>query len=800
MNKIYKLCEYGVSIYTVNKLKKYTVEELEYKIDEINDISGLGIGKKHQIKEIIKSDEFKNDKNYSVFELYEYGLNLQQIEALYSNNVDIYKITDEEIDSLEISKQLKDKLKNIIISLRIKDDEVGNNISFSTLLESEIKKILNPFEIMSVNMLKNKIFERKEYPINHFIEDLNDLKDTGVIIMSNEGVYYSIPELLDCIEKLKSEKDKDIFIDRINGKTLSEIGNKYGITRERIRQIVERNLRILPIVKEDKYKSIFSTYGWEEDIFCKIFDVEPYVYNFLNLKYKKGSIELVKLYDDERIDEKQQIILDNYLGYIELYDEKIPNNQETILRLFAKHEAIEIISVDELYEKYQKISEKYNLKEIDGIRNFESILSRKNYILNNLNRKMRFYEINKVTDRMKIHLTEILNCEPGEYSTLYFYNLHNELMQELELQNEYELHNLLRILDINNDKNKIIFNKMPHIFIGITDKKIFFEEHLRELAPISVDEAAEFFQNQYGHKYETTSAYLRLEFKTYINNNIISFDIEQLNEDILKRIKERINEDLCTLSNARDIFKMIIGDNYLKYFNSYNFEKIGYRVRGDYIQKDTINNLEEYIINSFLQKKVIYSYDIPLYGLNVIYNILRNCENRFDIIKISENKYLNYSVLENAGISKEELINYGERIKREYSAGDFFNLYSVRNRLGECNLDNEGFEDMFYESLIFHTEGIKKIGLNNNSIFYITSTRDRHEYSAKDVIKDIIGSKEGLKLGDVYEKLEDEYGIKFDNEYLMIDLIRENKYYYNQILNKIYTSKIAYLNEIYEEE
>lgn len=798
MNKIYKLCEYGISVYTVQKLKKYSLEELEYNIDELNDIKGIGEGRKKQIQNILKSEEFKNDTEESVYELCEYGFNLNQIQILYEKKVVLSNITEEYINGLDISKQLKSKLNGI--KIENKNQAYEGSAQFDKLLEKEIKKILEPFEIISVNALKNEIVKKGTYPIKYFISDLNLLKNRNIIEMSSEGIYYRIPSLNEGIEKIIKEKDKIIFKERLEGKTLAEIGKKYGMTRERIRQIAERAMKQLPVVKEDKLKSMYSTYNWSEKVFCDFFNVNYQVYNYLDLKYKKGVIELNRLYDNEEIDERQEKILDEYLNYVEIYDKKIFNNNENILREFIKNEAIELISIEELYEKYQRLTQMYNLNSIEGFRNFEAVLSRKNYVLNNLNKKIRFYDISRVSDKDKQKLSNILDCEPGEYSALHFFKLYNDLMQELDIRNEYELHNLIRILEINNKDNLIVLNKMPHIFIGINDKKIFFEEHLRELAPITIEEAAMFFYEEYGHKIESTKSYIRLEFRKYLNDNVIRFDVDKLDDETLMKIKNRVNGDLCSISNVKEIFKMIVGDNYLKYFNSYNVSKIGYKIKGEYIQKDSINNLEDYIIKKMKDKKIIYLEDIPLYWINSIYNVIRNCENEFRIIKISDKKYLNYKVLEEAGIEKKILKEYGERAKKEYLPGEFFTLYSLRNKLGENSLDKEGFDDIFYESLIFHTKGIRKISLDNNNVFYISINKGRYEYSAKDFIKDIIGVKEGIRLSEVINILEDDYGLIIENEYLIIELIRENKYYYNNTLNKIYTSKLAYLNDIYEED
>ena len=798
MNKIYKLCEYGISIYTVQKLKEYSLDELTYKMDQINVAGSLGVNRKQQILNVLNSEEFKNDSSESVYELINYGISLSQIQILENKKITIQQIINNKIDDLDISKQLKDKLKAIEIITNKK--AVSKDVDFSDLLEREIKKIVKPFEVLTVNLLRNELIVRNTYPMQYFRDDLNKLKNEDKIEITNNGIYYRVPTLEEEIQKLKEDKNKSITIERLRGKTLFELANNFGISRERIRQIVDKVICNFPTIKEDKFKNTFSTYNWNKELFCEFYNQTEKTYNYLETKYKKGNVDLIELYNIDNIEEKQIKVLNNHLGYIEIYNERIKNNPEVILETFIKNEAIDKIFIEELYEKYREFYFKNNFKIIEGLRNFESVICRKNYVLNNINKQVRYYDIDKIISKDKLKLQEMLDCTPGEYSTLYFFNIYNEFMQEIDIRNEYELHNLIRILGINNSSKSVILNKMPHIFIGIEDKHKFFEEHLRELSPVSSDEAAQFFYENFGHKIESSTAYIRSEFRGYLDNDIIRFNIEQLDEDVIKTLKNRIDSDLCSVSNAKEIFEMILGKDYMKYFNSYNLNLMGYRLKSDYIQSNTIVSLESYILEKISDKKIIYLEDIPLYKLNSIYNILRNSEKNFDIIKISNNKYLNFKVLEKAGITKKDLIEYGTRAKKEFLPGEFFTLYSLRNKIGESKLDEEGFDNYFYESLIFHTEGIRKISIDNNNIFYITNMKDKNEYSAKDLVKDIFESRDSMKFSELLKILEDEYGLYIKNHYLIIELLRENKYYYNNVLNKIYVNKLVYLNDIYEEE
>ena len=51
---------------------------------------------------------------------------------------------------------------------------------------------------------------------------------------------------------------RDVIQARLGGQTLQEIGDRYSMTREGIRQIMKKGLRKKPYLREDKYSYIFE--------------------------------------------------------------------------------------------------------------------------------------------------------------------------------------------------------------------------------------------------------------------------------------------------------------------------------------------------------------------------------------------------------------------------------------------------------------------------------------------------------------------------------------------------------------
>lgn len=122
-----------------------------------------------------------------------------------------------------------------------------------------------------------------------------------------------IKKLKDSInENLKKEEWRDIFLLRLQGKTLADIASEKEISRQRVKQVIDLAFSKISEVEEDKYKDLFENYMWTESLFCEFFNEESIVFRYLNLKYKMGYNDLIGLYN-ETISESQRNILDEYL-------------------------------------------------------------------------------------------------------------------------------------------------------------------------------------------------------------------------------------------------------------------------------------------------------------------------------------------------------------------------------------------------------------------------------------------------------------------------------------------------------
>ena len=87
--------------------------------------------------------------------------------------------------------------------------------------------------------------------------------------------------------------------------TLEQIGQEYGLTRERIRQIFTKELNKIKDIDEDRFADIFQKYNFDEDLFCNYFNENKQTYYYLKEKYQSGELEAYELLNEIDITEEQ---------------------------------------------------------------------------------------------------------------------------------------------------------------------------------------------------------------------------------------------------------------------------------------------------------------------------------------------------------------------------------------------------------------------------------------------------------------------------------------------------------------
>lgn len=790
MYSIFRLCDYGIPYNTVLRLKEnnITIEKIVDNPNCLNDVLGAKSERAEEIKRII-IDLISSKQNYSIFDLTYCGLSKSITNLLINNSITIDDINEKLRNKTFISDSTYKKIIKCFNEFIL-----TNNIKLNLTIELLLSLIKNMYSYNCFTSIElTKAIGKYNYDVSNLNELLYELLDKK--ILKKEDYNYSLvkPRIKEELEKIKDQNHKDIVLKKLTGRTLESIGSEYNVTRERIRQIIQKEINRFSITREEeKYQEIFETYNFDCDLFCEFFNVNDYVYYYLREKYKMGDTEPSELIDSWNLDKRQLAILKRKYNLISYKGEIIVVKKINILNAILK-QSEKVMEYSEIMSEYNKIIENNNL-DVDLIseadfRNIDSILNRSNYVLCDAGRYYRYYDIDALDEEDVNALQKMLDVEPGDYSSEFFFNSNELLMKNIDIKNEYELHNLLRKF-IGNYNGKIIYSRMPDIFIDCNDKNAFVDNLIHELSPISLDEFVDYVYQNYGHKNNTFRALLVSNFSKYITNGQIISECPEFTEEQMNILNEKLTEDIYSITTIKELLTDLFDVNDFKLINNLNMSKLGYKLRGNYIMKSSISNLEGYLRNIILNndyyeikpemKKIGSTFSSYLYKF--IYNL--------DLFEIDNEKYITIKKLNELGISKENIKEFINEIEKVISDNEYFNLYTLDKDNFLTNLKQYNFPDCFYETIISAIPNVKTFTVKNNVVFIKTDEQATREKFINSFV-----TKNKIFISEIKKDILTKYNIDL-YEYYIKEFIDKKKFYFDNSIDCVYKSKDYYDEDI----
>lgn len=761
------------------------VEKAGYESNNVEEIMTELVKYK---KVIIEENGYKLP--YSVYELEKYGLSRVLIDnILIARNISFEDIDDTMREKFHVTPAKCDRIleayKQMVIDLDIKKD-LNKDIVFTIIKKNIKSKVVSKEEI-------KEILEEKRYKLDNFELIFAELLKENKVIFENDGYRAAYPKLIEELEKLKKDEKKyDMVIKKLSGYTLEQIGTEYNVTRERIRQIISKEMRKLHHVEEEeKYSEYFENYDFKEELFCKLFNEDKQTYYYLREKYKKGETKPSELLDDNTLTSEQIEILRKEYNVIRYNDENIVADTIPIIMSYLKQED-KRVEYEDVMNNYNKVIKDYNLnleplKESD-FRNIDSRLTRTNFILDTIGKSYRYYNCNDIEDEDIQELKKMFEIEPGVYSSELFYNNNPLLMKKLDIRDEYELHNLCKKV-LGKFDESINYSRMPDIFIRCDNKLQFVEEQIQELAPINIDEFVKYIYKNYGHKMSSFKAYIVSNFSHYINIDTLICEGQLFNDEQYKIMKEQLTEDIYSIATIKRMLTDFFDVDDFKLLNSLNLSKLGYRLRGNYIMKNNIVSLDNYL-RDIVIKSDYYEISPEMRKIgstfsNYLYKFI------YDkiLFKISDEKYITIKKLNEMGITIEDIDDFIEKIEKTIPENEYFNLYTLNTDFSSKILDNK-FPDCFYENLIMIIPDVKSFRMKNNTLFIKTNNSATREKFINSFIKT---SKKYIK--DISNEIRNTYNIEVEDYYIR-QFINRKKFYLDSSTDCVYESREKYEEEI----
>lgn len=674
-----KIEDLGLSVRGVNCLKFAGIDFYSQLIslsdNELADIKNAGIKTLNELVELrynYQPKKYNYQEQLEVSKIYELKSNTYNLISMklrlesgkfFGAFDDIYSKYNEEL--------LKQSPEDIVYSQSFLNDLYFHDYLKSRTNEYILKEIKNSVYGLDVESILNSL--PKCFQENRIVEDsLGTLIEQKQIDTIFEGRYTAVYGSFETSgNKYLDGRDFDVLSLRFQGKTLEEVGEVHEVTRERIRQIESKAIKQLNKLSvkfaEDIYLDVFSKYVLSKEEFIIAFeDIQTYLY--LSLRYGTSSSK-----DKTQKDDLENVLYDLdvpqefrracekavYKNYVRIGKEYIPCNRDSITKYVLKNNAITSLNFDEFSEVYYEILNKIemdsNPKLILMERGYENKIASSRIALWKYGRRFRYYNI-ELHDFEELFRTLDLNQYIDvEYSTFKFFVLYPEVMKEYDIQDEYELHNLLKKICTKKDYPKIKFKRMPNIEFGVANRDNQVMELLSASAPINNHDFASEYENEYGVASNTVLANYLGNFNQFLHNGMYLLDFPLLPEKIECKLRILLNKEFYLLSTIREIYDDEFPSSEKNLLNPYSIKSLGFKVYTKFAIRDTFSSAAEYF-NSLLTSEDIVNLEmIPpiVKGIISYTSQLYKLKAGFDIIEFMPNQIISFDRLARKGITKE---------------------------------------------------------------------------------------------------------------------------------------------------
>ena len=819
---IYYLRRFGLSYTLAESLSKDEVELLDLFLKKNNKLSALYTNKKiDKLKSIFKEALFSMSKSSNIFDeifmLESCGINLGT-SKIYEKSTSIseYRMLLDTVDwkseglllaSEKLRKQIEDY--NQVLELESNLKEISRWCNYLYFLQNtyiEANQIENKglnrelimdlleegylevdksglFFMISIDNLSffDEIFDIFKLDRNYYIENKSE---------GNQNIEESITITLN--DYLSSDfKRKDLFLLRLEGKSLKEIGDEFGISRERVRQIVSKIVNKMPSIYEvQKYSEIFSKYMISKEIFINIFCSDGRVYELLTLVSKKGELDISKYILEGDFDEKyKQYIIANSKRFIEKDNSKKLPREYLIGEILQGNKHLQkYFSLEDIYYLYKESIADYTKLHISSIRGLDALLDRCSNVIFSSKEGYRFHSIN-YTKEIGDELLEIIgSISDGAYSMNFIYENNLETMEKLDILNGSELHYFIKkYVDI---AEKISLGRDPEFVKGDLTKKEYVFSRLKYFNGDSVDNFVSYMNSNFGLNSDSLLSYVFANFPENIVNRTIFFKDNNKKEQI-KVLNSVLTEEIYD----KNEFYSIINKYFLEdEVSNELFFELGYAEKRQVVIKLQYKTASEAFAKYILSKKVFQIEDKSIFKINEYFNTIKKLEKDLKILKISKDSYININYLEERGFDKSKFLKFISSVDEFIKDDEYFSIISLINAGFQDSLLEDGFELISLDRLISISDKVKAVSIGFPNIYCCCDVKK----NLNDFLIDELFKWGAANVSDFTDDINSKYGLSLEEYKVKLRLIEAGAYY-SDILNKAYIIKEDYLNEVYGE-
>ncbi|MDE9918557.1 sigma factor-like helix-turn-helix DNA-binding protein, partial [Staphylococcus pseudintermedius] len=774
-----KINNFNFSDKEKNLIKEYELnninELLKYSLNELTKVKG--VSKKTVSNVLEKLGKFivvYSNKNfylgnisYIYFKKSEYRFllslkepRLTELEQKYIAILDKYLDKNHYslnylIDYCLFNEMILKEFREIVLSQGMKDEIVYSYLK--TNGEFYLKELKQNISILFADINIEKTLENLIN--NNLVEESNQ-----------KSIRYKEISFLKFVE---NHYDKTVYLivsKRLEGATLQEIGQKVNLTRERVRQIIRKVFRYKDdFFLEDKNAYWYSNYSISQNEYQLMFDDNSFSY--LNEKYNAGKEHISEIINDElatkELKRKVQSILNK--DKIVLGKKVVKKDIISIIRYLMEEYVNVPTHIDDIYDIAKMFINDYQLGN--------ELIIDKRYLTNKLEDKFdaissgkkiyRSYTFSNYDWDYFYREINLNSWNNKEISSLILFNENTNLMQEFNIFNEYELHNVLRKTYSEFANLQIKLKRMPTLVIGQANRESQVRELAQKHAPIDIDDYIKLYNQTYGIKVSTIQANYLSYIEEYIHDNMIIINSDNLNTvDLIDAKRKFKDKEFLFIEDYENNLETGTIPQVLR--------KLGFKIFVSYAIKNKYKNANDYYDETFFNNRDILdlnAIDERFEHLSSFKAWLYSKIMNLELLEFQNKKYITINKLKNIGLSKKHLEDYRIKALDKLADGKVWLIETLIDSIGDGDIDLLGFSSIFYRSIL---RGEKKINIKRISNNYLLSYHK--EISILRLIEEELSIEKVIDIYDLLDIIVKKYDINLE-KHKIINSIRNSDIY-----------------------
>ena len=714
---------------------------------------------------------------------------------------------------LKSANEIVDEIRNYLETARV--CQGCGDASAVTVTTRRLKGFLSEHEFDGVTMeqmlaaFPGADEKQTGEVVGQLVAEGSVVRDGDRIVKAHRSFFgYAFTSAKDEKQKL-NDRHLEVLRWRKMGYSLEDIGRMKGMSRERIRQIEQKAFSILTggtkeLFAEDAWKYLYTTYALPKDTFLTGLNQPLQTWYYLSCRYQPGMLNLRLATADEAVPADVRGLLQDWIhrSEIEIGGRWISRSRQGIEDYLLETCCRDEISVDDFLCLYERFTAEHGLDRDADLKLTDSVrqtrinrLTASGRVLWKQGRKLRYYDIASGDFTELLETLDLSRFHDTEISTLKLFGDYPETMRQYDIRDEYELHNLLKKLQVEKQIPGMKFGRMPGLQFGSFNRDEAVREIMFALAPVSIDDLTEMIRLEYGFAPETVKANWLKGIADYYHQGMYSVAYEQMPEDQTEAMRAALTDDFYNFSELRELYLRTVDQPDLSLLSSFNLKRLGLQVNTSYVIRNW-PSAEAYFDHILMDSdRVDLTETHKRYeGIRSFIGCLAAHRENLDLIEYEPWKFINVRALERNGFSRERLGACGGRVLdftgsgRGVIAGSdgnvYFSVSSLRKAGFTDELDALGFGDMFRASLLKADKRFSSQRIGGAAVFSLS----RKFFDTRDFLRACVEQKGSVGAKDLQLQLSSVWGIALTREKLL-EKARCGETCWNPVTDRLYADE-----------